>query len=241
MSIPPDSKATPSVSAALVTQTVYGCKLDKAAISKLVIVAADGITSPQVEYATSSGGTRLRSESLDGLCQAADVCLHPAEPRRLDTLYLGIRGGSRHVQINIDERAASVTVEDNEAAWAIGRAEQLRKLLIRADGHSRLRRLDAGRAALTASAFTTAAIIVLIGTGRLEATNKLLMLAGLLVALAAATAFLAGRWQAGRNQTLIWVAGPRPRRGWATWNVSERMAVLTLLLGLGSLCVTLLR
>ncbi|GAA4448282.1 hypothetical protein [Phytohabitans houttuyneae] len=241
MTIPPDSKATPSLSAALVTQTVYGCKLDKAAIDKLVAVAADGIATPRVEYATSSGGTHLRSDSLEGLRQAADVCLHPAEPRRLDTLDLRIGGGSRQVQIRIGEQAASVTVEDNEAAWAIGRAEQLRKLLIRADGHSRLRRLDAGRAALGAGAFAAVAIVVLIGTGRLDATNNVLMLAGLSVALVTAVGFLAGRWQARRSHTLIWVAGPRPRRGWTSWNINERMAVLTLLLGLGSLCLTLLR
>ncbi|MFC0533314.1 hypothetical protein [Phytohabitans kaempferiae] len=241
MTIPPGSKATPSVSAALVTQTVYGCKLDGAAIGKLVAVAAEGITNARIEYATSSGGTRVRSDSLDGLCQVADVCLHPAEPRRLDTLDLRIHAGSRCVEISIDERAASVAVEDDEAAWAIGRAEQLRKLLIRADGHSRFRRLDVGWAALAASVFTTASIIIFVGTGRLEATNKLLMLAGLLAALSVAVVVLVGRWQARRNQTLIWVAGPRPRRGWASWNVSERMAVLTLLLGLGSLCVTVLR
>jgi hypothetical protein len=224
----------------VVVHTIYGCRLDQPKINKLATAVADGITPSRVELIATWSGTRLRSDSLDGLRRAVDRCLQPGDPQRFETLEMRAIGGDRVVRVDIGEHAATVTVEACEAAWAIGKAEQIRKILLHAHGSPRRLRWRAGRCALGSATAASVSVGAALRIRILPINVTGVVLAVMLVGLAAATGFLLGRWRAARNRTVIWAVGALPRHGWAEWNTAERIAALTLLIGLLGVIVTVL-
>jgi hypothetical protein len=239
--------AIPSVSAAashetimVVTHTVYGCRLDEPKINKLADAVADGITPSRIALATTWSGIRVRSASLQGLRRAIDRSLQPGDPQRLQTLRIRATSRDRHARVEIGEQAATVTVEAVEAAWAIGKAEQLRTILMDAHGSARRHRWRAHHHTLAAASAAAVAVGAAIRLGLATADTTTAVLLILLVGLAGTAGLLFGRWRAACNRTLIWVDGSLPRQGWTDWSITDKIAGLALLVGLVGLVVTIL-
>lgn len=239
MASPPASGATTPEATTEEVRTVYGPRLDPPKINKLAQAVADGITPPNVDFGTNWHGTRLRATSLPELLQAADGCLQPGDSRRLDTLELSSASHDRRVRVAISEQEATVKVE-GEAAWASGKAEQIRNILLYAHGRSRLRRwrgIHLSLAGMFASFIGVGAAFLL----RILAVDlRSIVLAAAFIITTVATSYLVGHCRAARNRTLIWVAGPLPKRGWAGWTRPDRIALAGVLVGLLGMVITLL-
>jgi hypothetical protein len=238
VAIPPASGAAASEATTVVGRTIYGPWLDRPKINKLAQAVASGITPPRVDFETNWHGTRLRATSLQGLLRAADQCLQPGDSRRLDTLELSSTGHDRRVRVIIGEQAATVEVEA-EAAWAIGKAEQIRDILLHARGSSRLRRWRETHLSLAGTIASFAVVAAAFLLGLLAVDLRSIVLAAASIIATAAIGYLVGRWRAARNRTLIWVAGALPKRGWAGWSTTDRIAAVTVLVGLLGVVVTL--
>jgi hypothetical protein len=235
--------ANPPASARRTTvrrHTVYGCRLDQQAITRLVRASTDGMT-PTVELTTVWNDVEISSGSLDGLRQDIADQLDPGDDRRLENLEIRAVDGERRVTLEIGERAAKITVESTDAAWAIGRTEQLRKILLHAHGSAHLRTWCATRLSVIGLAAAAAGVSCLALAGLLEAGPRSVLLAGLIVVVATIAGYLLGRLRGRRNRTILWIDGPIPPRGWQSWTVAERIAALAFLVALTALVVNVLK
>jgi len=217
--------------------------MDQPKIEKLTDAVADGMTPPRVDLSTTWNGPRLRANSLDGLRQAIDRCLQLGDSQRLETLELCASSGERHVRVRIGEYVATVSVEASEAndgAWAIGKAEQIRKILLHAHGSVRLPRWRPGLLALAGSIAALVGIGGALRVGLFPVDAGPVVLAVMVVGLVGISCYLVGRWRATNSRTVIWVAGALPRRGWVGWSTADRIAALALLVGFLGIIVTLL-
>jgi len=239
VAIHPTSGAAAPETTMAVVHTVYGPRLDQPKINRLAQAVADGITPSGVDFETNWHGTQLRAPSLQQLRREADRCLQPGDLRRLDTLVLSSAGHGRQVRVAIGEQAATVTVEA-EAAWAIGRAEQIRDILLNAYGCSRLQRWREAHLSLGGTIASLVVVVVAFLLGLLAVDLRSIVLAAAFMTATAATGYLVGRWRSARNRSVIWVAGALPRHGWAGWCTTDRIAAVTMLVGLLGVIATLL-
>lgn len=238
MAIPSASGAAGPEATTVVAHTIYGSRLGQTEINRLAQAVADGI-APWVSFDTNWHGTRLRGTSLQQLRRAIDRCFQPGDSRQLDTLELSSVGHGRQVQVAIGEQAAIVTVEAEEAAWAIGKAQQIRDILLHARGCSRLRRWREMHLSLLGTIISLAGIVAAFRIGLLTVDFRSIVLAATSVAGTVATGYLVGSWRAAGNRTVIWVAGALPRRGWAGWSSTDRIAAVSVVVGFLGVLATL--
>jgi hypothetical protein len=219
---------------------VYGCRLDEQAINRLVRASADDVT-PAVELTTVWNDVKISAGSLDELRRDIADQLEPGDDRRLENLKIQAGSGERRVTLEIDERAARVTVESTDVAWAIGRTEQLRKILLHAHGAAHLRQWCAARLSMVGLAVAAIVIGCIAKAGLLRTTPRSVLLAALIVVVAAIAGYLLGRLRGRRNRTILWIDGPIPSGGWRSWTVAERVAALAFLVALTTLVVNILK
>lgn len=219
---------------------MYGCRLDQQAINRLVRASTDGV-APAVELTTMWNEVKIRSGSLAGLRQDIVDQLVPGDDRRLENLRIVAGDGERRVTLEIGARAADVTVESTDAAWAIGRTEQLRKILLHAGGSAHPRRWCAGRLSLVG--LVAGAIVVggVARAGLLGTTPRSVLPAGLIILVTTIGGYLLGLFRERLNRTILWIDGPIPSGSWRSWTVAERIGALALLVAVAALVVNILR
>jgi hypothetical protein len=240
VAIPPVPSAS-TFGTTVVEVKVYGPLLDRENINRLIRASTDGVTPPTAELTTVWNGARLRADSLRALRTAVEDRLEPGDCRRLDSLRISAGGDRRSVVVDLGAQAATATIESTDGDWAIGRGEQFRKILHYAGGSLTLRRWCAARLS-TAGAVIAATIVALLAVaGVVDGHPGSIATATLIVAVATGTGFLVGRFRQRRNQSVLWIDGSIPKRGWATWTIGERIAVLALLVALHSLILNLLK
>jgi hypothetical protein len=207
------------------TFQLHGCRLDQSALSRLIEAVRDPTASPQVALEAKWHGTRFRRDSLVAVRTAISRSLNPGDPRRLDQLRIEALGANRSVVVEMEEAAARVTVECVDAAWTLGRAEQIRRILRHAGGRPEPQRQRPWLWAATSGAAVACVLGLLWMLGATTSTG----LGAALVSGGAATGFLIAGRAASNSQAVIWIDGPIPRRGWRAWSVGDRIALLALL------------
>jgi hypothetical protein len=240
MAIPPAPGAS-APGTTVVEVKVYGAKLDQEKINRLIRASTDGVTPPTAELTTVWNGARLRADSLNGLRTAIQDRLEPGDARCLENLRISTGDDQRGVAVDVSTQSVTVTIESTDGAWALGRGEQFRKILLHAAGSLTLRRWYAARLALVGLVVAAAmtALLALDGVvdSRLGST-----LTSVSVATAAAIAsFLMSRLCARRNETVLWIDGSIPRSGWNGLTVAERVATLALVVSLSALIVNIFK
>lgn len=232
---------TPHPGTTVVEQTVYGPQLDQEKLNRLIRASTDGVTPHNAELTTVWNGARLRADSLSGLRTAIDERLEPGDCRRLDNLWIRAGSDQRSVVVHVGAQAAAVTIESMDGDWAIGRGEQFRKILRYAGGTPTLRRWCAARLSIAALVIAAMFVAALAVVGAVDSRLSSIATAALFVVVATIIGFLAGSFQERRNQTVLWIDGSIPKRGWTTWTVSERVATLALLVAGCSLVLNTLK
>lgn len=162
--------------------------------------------------------------------------LNPGDPKRLDQLRIEARGASRAVIVELGEEVTAVTVESTDAAWALGRAEQIRRILWHAGGSSERQRWRPWLWAVTSGAAIAGglALVWLFGV------TMTIALSVALVGGVAAAGFLVARRMVSKSQPTIWIDGAMPRHGWRGWSLGDRIAFLALLVAFLAAVVPLL-
>jgi hypothetical protein len=216
--------------------TLHCCQCDQPALDRLIEAVRDGIASRQVTLEATWQGTRLRQDGLAAIRAAISRSLDPGDPRQLDRLHIEARSADRTVAVALGDEAATVTVESGDAAWALGKAEQIRRILRHAGGRDRRRRWRPWRWAMTSGIAVAAVVAVLWPAGAIATAA----LAVGLVGGAAATGFLIARRMVYRSRAVIWIDGAMPRHGWRQWSIGDRLAALALLVAAFAAVVPLL-
>lgn len=240
MAVPPVPGAS-APGTTVVELTLYGSRLDDETINRLIRASSADVTRHTPELTTVWNGARLRADSLTGLRTAIENRLEPGDYRRLNNLQIRADGDRRSVKVDITAQAATVIVESTDGDWAIGRGEQFRKILRYARGLPDRRRWCAARLSLVGLVVAAIIVALLAVAGVVNDRPGSVATAALIVVVATITGFLMGRFQDWRNQTVLWIDGAIPKRGWTAWTVSERVATLALLVALCSLIVNSLK
>jgi hypothetical protein len=215
--------------------TLYHYRADEPVLDLLIKAVRDGITPPVTLEATWQG-TRLRRDDLAAVRAAMRRSLNPGDPRRLDQLCIEACDHNHRVVVALEEEAATVTVESADAAWTLGKAEQIRRILQHAGGRTSRRRWRPWRWAMTSGAAVAAVLTVLRPFGVIATA----VLGMALVGGAAAAGFLIARRVVDRSRPVIWIEGAMPRHGWRRWSVHDRIALLALLVAALAAVVPLL-
>jgi hypothetical protein len=217
------------------TFTLHGCRCDEPVLDRLIEAVRNGITPPYVTLEATRERTRFRRSDLAAVRTAIGRSLSPGDRRSLDRLSVEALSRSRTVVVAL-EAAATVTVESIDAAWALGKAEQIRRILQDAGGRPRRRQWKPWRWAVTGALVATAAVLSVLRPSSLIAT------AGLGIALVggAAAGFLIARLMVYRSRPIIWIDGALPRHGWRQWSVGDRIAFVALVVAALAFVVPLL-
>jgi hypothetical protein len=193
------------------------------------------------ELTTVWNGARLRADSLSGLRTAIEDRLEPGDCRRLDNLRIRSGGDERSVVVDIGAQAATVSVESTDGDWAIGRGEQFRRILQHAGGSPAPRRWCAAHLSVTGLLLGATIVALLAMTGVVGSSPGSVATSVLIVIVATITGFMTGRFRERRNQAVLWIDGPIPKRGLTTWTVNERIATVALLVAVCSLIVNIFK
>lgn len=193
-------------------------------ITLLARAAVDGIPSARIEFATEWYGTRLHRHSLGDLCAAVDGCIQPGDAQRLENLKLTAAGGGRQVHIDV-AATAMVTVMAHDAAWAMGKATQIRNILVFAKGSERQRTWRPTQLAAGAFLATFALLAIAVWLVPLPVDLPSAAAAAAVLAASTATGLVIGRRRSAKNRPLIWIGGVAPDEGWATWSIGDRIAL----------------
>ncbi|MEV4131443.1 hypothetical protein AB0J72_04680 [Dactylosporangium sp. NPDC049742] len=230
--------ATPGASMVVGTR-IYGPVLDEPKINKLIDAVTDGVGGP-VRLTAMWQGSRLSAGSTAGLRREIDASLQVGDPRRLDSLHIAAGDGvNRRAEVDVLAAEAVVAVEAADSAWAIGRAEQIRRMLLHAKGMPQPKRcLEKGSTVVGVAVAVLTGLALLLGPLTVSVSGGVGGVA--LVVVGGAGGYMAGRHRAARNRTVIWIDGTLPRSGWAAWSTSDRIAFAALVGGLLGLIATVL-
>jgi hypothetical protein len=126
----------PADEVAVKTFTLYGCRCDEPVLDRLIATVGDGASPQSLILAATWEGVRLRRDSLPALRAAVEGRTGPGDPQTLTSLHIEGHGAGRVVTVELAD-TASITVASVDTAWALGKSEQLRRILVRAGGRPR--------------------------------------------------------------------------------------------------------
>ncbi|MFG1605666.1 hypothetical protein [Actinoplanes sp. NPDC049265] len=210
------------------TLTRHGQRCGEPELNLLFNAVRDGFRPEEVTLEAVWHGNHFRRGDLAGVRAAIGRSLTPGDARRLDQLRLEAQSDGRgRVVVTLHEQA-TVTVESPDAAWAIGKAEQIRRILAHAGGRPRPRRFRPWLWAV-AGAFAGGLAGLLAATLAGPAGFAgVVVLASALGCGGAAGCFLVARHMVVRSRPVIWIDGPIPRRGWRSWELRDQIAFVAL-------------
>jgi hypothetical protein len=232
MALPPGASNEVTVD----TFKLYGCRCDEPLLERLIDAVRDPAGSPQVTLEARWNGTRLHQESLAAVKAAIRRSFNPGDPNQLDQLRVVALNADRQVTVELGRESATVSVESEDGAWALGKAEQLRRILRAAGGTTRPRRWRPALCAAASGALVAVGLAILWISGLATPVG----LGAALVGAAAAAAFLLARRMLRKSRPIIWINGALPRHGWREWSISDRIAFLGFLVAILAIVVPLL-
>jgi hypothetical protein len=118
------------------TFTLYGCRCDEPVLHRLMAAICDAVPPPQVVMEATWAGTRVRTNTLAALRAVQEHSLTAGDARKVDRLRVDARTNDRVVTVDLSD-TATVTVESTDAAWTLGTAERIRRILSHAGGRAR--------------------------------------------------------------------------------------------------------
>jgi hypothetical protein len=212
---------------------VYRVHLDRPHLDLVTRAAVDRFRRPQTTFRSERNGTLFTSSSLAELIDNINNSVASGDPERLDDLYIECRDEERSVLLAIRTDKATITVADLDPAWANGKAEQLRTLLLRAGGARRPLVWGRTLCGITGVALGIAVstTILALTAGRPEVSAMVFVAASPF--LAGVAGFLTGYRRVRHAQVHLFVAGPEPRVSlWVRMNMIERMFLISTLIAL---------
>jgi hypothetical protein len=213
---------------AVETDTLHGCLLDQPNLD-LLIRAVRKDLGP-IELHAIWRGTHVRVNALSTLQNRLDSGLTPGNTHMLEALQLQASAGGNIVQVHANQDRVEVRVESSDAAWAIGRKQQIRQILLHSHGSLHSERLSPGWAALSGIAFAAAAAALAFFLGWLHPTPITNAAVSAFVLGSASMGYLLGRRRREQSKTVIWLGGSLPKRSWRSWSRSDRIAAATCLI-----------
>lgn len=220
---------------------LYRICLDRPRLGVVLRVATERFSRAQVALRSDRDGTQFTSGSLDGLLAQIGRS-EDADPDCLDNLQVECRAKERSVTLVIAKDRATVTVSGCDAAWAHGKAEQLRLLLLRSGSSERPVHCGPTVCGLGGAVGAAAVAGAIVAASGGYADGSAIALAVAFTVFAGAAGALIGRRRVRRAKVHLYVAGPQPKRSlWARMTIMERLFTISTVVSLVSLCLSLLR